>query len=900
LACTATAQNRADIKGIVVDSLTNTPLEFATVAALDMKDSSLVSYTLTIKGGAFALHKLPSDKNLKLVVSFVGFKNFRKVFTLEKGAVVDFGRIALSSKASLHEVTINAEVSPVVMRKDTIEFNAEAFKAPPNAVVEELLKRLPGIQVDMDGTITVNGKKVNKLLIDGKQFFANDPKIASRNLDANLVDKVQVYDDRENDPDHLIPDSKVEKIINLKFKAAIKKSTFGKVRVGAGTEDRFDGGLLYSTFRDTLQVSLIGIGNNLNRTGFSNQDLISQGGFNRSGSDALYNGGVATGGRGYGAIQTVGSGGVNINTDYGKKLKLNFLYFYNYTSDVSKLTAFTQQFLTDTISTSSANSSHNTNNRQNFSALVEWKPDTIFNLRYNPKFSINNSVSGSSGSNNSYTNLLPQLNAGLRTDNNDRNGIQFQQSFSYYRKLHKKGESINITHSLNINPGKGFDYSNSDFISYTTQLPSSNLYRLNNSINNTSDGSLSITYRYPFTKKLTANVALNGNYYQNTGKVMMFNENLQTGQYDGYIDSLSNNLVRRQFTETIKPEVTYQFTKQTGLSLSIGLQWMQTDNMFNRNFADINRNEFYVLPGLRFNTDKFSLDYNESINQPGINQLLPQTMFYSQLYSAVGNPDLKPSRMHNLYFSYYTYKTEKMLNTNVYVSMIGYENSTFTERIVSNQGATIAKPVNKDGMYSMYGGINIGKGFKKMKEWQIKSNSRFNVNFSHDFFQVNNLEGYQNRTYLNFYQQFTLNWKNKFELTPSYNVSPTITSYQNLTYNTLKYVTQSLDVPVLIRMIKHYTIEANYNFNYNPLVSSGFQRSSNLLNIAIARQFQYRDRGEIRLSCYDLFDQNVSSFRGANANSISDYQYQILKRYFLFTYAYRFNTTVTAKTPAKK
>jgi hypothetical protein len=327
---------------------------------------------------------------------------------------------------------------------------------------------------------------------------------------------------------------------------------------------------------------------------------------------------------------------------------------------------------------------------------------------------------------------------------------------------------------------------------------------------------------------------------------------------------------------------------------------VQTDNMFNRNISDIKRKEFFILPGLRFSTNKFSLDYSEYINEPGINELLPQTTFYSQLYSSVGNPDLKASRGHNFYFSYYDYKTEKMLNTNIYASITTYDNSEFSERTVTDQGATISKSVNKDGKYYLYCGINVGKGFKKIKDWQLKLNSRANMNFDHDFFQINNLQGYQNRANISFNQQFTLSRANKFEISPSYSVSPNITTYQNVTYNTLKYITQSLAVPVTFRAIKHYTMEANYTYNYNPLVSAGFQRSSNLLNLAVARQFQYRDRGEIRLSVYDLFDQNISSYRYASGNIVDDYQNQLLKRYFLLTYAYRFNTTITAKTPAKK
>jgi hypothetical protein len=301
------------------------------------------------------------------------------------------------------------------------------------------------------------------------------------------------------------------------------------------------------------------------------------------------------------------------------------------------------------------------------------------------------------------------------------------------------------------------------------------------------------------------------------------------------------------------------------------------------------------LPALRFYNAKLSVNYSSSISQPSINDLLPQTTFYSQLYSSVGNPDLKPTRSHNLNLSYYTYKSEKLINTNIYSGFNLDENSIFTQRTVSSEGATIARPVNKNGRYNTYIGANFGKGFKKFHNWQIRLNSRLSGGLDHNFFQVNNKEGYQNTSYFNFNQQFSINYNNKVDINPSYNLTPNITSYQHLKYSSVKYVTQSLDVPVVIRWPKRIVVEANYTYTYNPLVATGFQRSINLLNLSVARLIQKRDRGEIKLSCYDLLDQNINVYRYATANTTIDAQNQILKRYLLLTYAYRFNKTTIKK-----
>jgi len=896
LACISTsglAQNRANIKGKVVDSTTKETMEFATVAVLNRKDSSLVSYTTTLKTGEFNLHNLPSAVDLKLVISFVGYSNYRKYFRLEKGETVDLGTIKMGSKNGvLSEVKVHGEAVPIMVKKDTIEFSAEAFKTPPNAVVEDLLKRLPGIQIDMDGTITVNGKTIKKLLIDGKQYFANDPRIASKNLDADMIAKVQIYDDRDDDPDHLIPDAKVDKILNLTLKSAIKKSVGGKLHGGYGTRDRYDAGLLYNMFRDTLQISLIGLSNNLNQTGFSQSDLNSLGGFNRSGNVNTIN----AGGRGGGSIQTVTSGGVNINTDYGKKLKVNLLYFYSYTNSNYTSTTFRQQFFGDTtLSSPGASQYIDVANQHTISSLVEANPDTTVRIRYAPKVTFSTDAYNAIGTSNSYNNFFPQLNSSFANTDSHSNNFQFQQSFSYYKRLHRKGETLNITHNLNISPGSGLAYAINNFTSYTAVLPSSNLNRLADSYNNNIDASIGVNYRLPFNKKLTGDVQVNGSYNHNNGRLFDYNLDPATGKYTMYIDSLSHNLVRRQGIEYVRPELTFKLTKQINLIVNATVELMQTYNQFNKNIPDINRFNTYVLPNISYQSPKFSASYNQNINQPSINDLLPYTTFSSQLYSSIGNPNLKPTRTHNLNTNYYTNTAETMVSTSIYINGQYVENSVFRETNVNSQGATLAKPVNKTGSYSLTGGGYLSKGFKKIGQWQTRvSTSVYGSNY-HSFFQVNNSEGFQNSYSISLNQSLYANWNNKFEINPSYNISPSITSYQNLAYNTVNYVTQNLNVPVTLKWIKHTTIESSYIYRYNPLVAAGFQKSINIFNFSLARQIQYRDRGEIKVSVYDLFDQNVSEYRYASGNSVTDQQQKILKRYFLLTYAYRFTSTTTKK-----
>ena len=437
------AQNHAIIKGIVVDSVDKKPLELSTVAIVNVKDTTLIAYTLTKKTGAFELTNLPAEKKIKLVITYTSFRPFIKVFTLKKGEIADLGYIELSKKM-LAEVMIRADRAPITINKDTIEFAAEAFKTRPDAVVEELLKKLPGLQVNGDGSITVNGKTVSKLLIDGKQFFGNNMLIATKNLDADIVSSIQVYDDREDDPDHLISDSKVQKIINLKLKKAIKKSTFGKAFVGAGTRDRYESGGLFNTFRDTLQVSVIGLSNNLNSTAFSDDELYSQGGFDRSGRDNLYNGTISAGGQNWGGgVEKITSGGFNINTDYGKKLKINLLYFYSQKNDVTQTKIVGQQFLNDTTLLTSSNNTSVTNTYSNtLTGLVDWKPDTLNSFHYVPKIVFLNNNAVYDGSGDSYNNFNQHLNDSKNASTNSTLSAQIHQDFYYNKRSKTKKRRI--------------------------------------------------------------------------------------------------------------------------------------------------------------------------------------------------------------------------------------------------------------------------------------------------------------------------------------------------------------------------------------------------------------------------------------------------------------------------
>src|SRR5436190_6495726 len=337
---TSSAQKSGNVKGVVFDTIAKQSVPAATITVLQAKDSSLVTFTMTNSRGEFSLTNVPYG-DYRLLVTHVNYHNVNKYFTInDANKNIDLANIEVSDKNKvLEEVVLMAEAPPVTLIGDTVQYNAGSFKTKPNAVVEDLLKKMPGIKVEKDGTVKAQGQEVKRVLVDGKEFFGTDPKIATKNLPADAVDKVQVYD-KLSDQAQLtgFDDGNSEKTINLKLKKDKKKGMFGKINDGAGTDGRYAGRLNANSFKGARQMSAIGMGNNINAEVFSFMDVLNftvalnqlkNGGsninVNISPDDPLAG---LLGGNNSG-INTTFGGGVNYNNIIGTKTDLQSNYLYS-------------------------------------------------------------------------------------------------------------------------------------------------------------------------------------------------------------------------------------------------------------------------------------------------------------------------------------------------------------------------------------------------------------------------------------------------------------------------------------------------------------------------------------------------------------------------------------------
>ena len=388
LSLVASAQSsRVDIEGVIADTL-EAPLAGASVVLLNAADSSLVSFGTTRSDGVFRLRRVKPG-SYTLQVAFLGFAPYSKPLDVDNEPV-DLGMIVLSTAVSeLDALVITAEYIPMVVKKDTLEYNADAFQMRANANVEDLLRRLPGIQVEQDGSIRAQGEEVEKVLVDGKEFFGNDPRIATQNLPADAVDKVQVYDKQSDMAEFSgIDDGEEAKTINLALKEDSKQGYFGNASGGYGNDEltsRYEGKASVNRFSPTTQTSFIGNLNNVNQQGFSMGDYIGfMGGMMGSGF-SMMNIPMGTGVEDGFSVTT--AAGLNFNHDFGAKTSLQSSYFLNQVNNDQDRLINQQQLLGSSLSSRSTQSSlqqrNTSNHRLNLNVKHEFNEGQDLRLRGN-------------------------------------------------------------------------------------------------------------------------------------------------------------------------------------------------------------------------------------------------------------------------------------------------------------------------------------------------------------------------------------------------------------------------------------------------------------------------------------------------------------------------------------
>jgi hypothetical protein len=899
-----------NISGKVTDSSGRKPLPLTTITIFKAKDTTIVTYRLTNDAGEFKVPGLPFDVPLRLMATYSGYEVFRKDFVVTAAQpTVTFGTIKLSGTSKqLDEVIVTAERPPVIFKKDTIEFNASAFKTLPTALLEDLLKKMPGMVVDENGDITYNGRKANRILVDSKRFFGDDPKMATRNLPSNMVDKVQVMDDKDeiaqnNDGDM----SKIGVVINLTLKKNIKKALFGKLYGGLGTTDRFEVGGIINTFRDTLQMSMLAFANNINRMGFSIQDINSLGGFNRSGFNSMsissFSGGretfaingISFGGGGSGITTSTG-GGFNLNHSPNKDFSFFGQYFYGGTKSDELWQSNTQRFFGDTILYSQNGGtalSHTGSHTLN--AGGNWRKDSLNNLTFSAGLTYNTNDRLGYANGHTDNSKIGAVSANNSTNNNDGNSTAVNYNVSLtHRFAGKKARNISFNHNFNYtrNP---VDNINESINSYT--YPSSGvlvLHQLRATNSPNTNGSFSINYSDRLSPKLTLRFNERIDYTNQAQLVAIYAKHAATGFYDSLNTLQSNDLRREQVRWNNQLTLSYTI-KQVTLNFGGSLLEQWISNQFAKGGSSKQQYSNILFNG-GLNWKRINVNLSSGVNAPFINYLNPVSDNSNPFYIVNGNPDLRPSRSTNfsVFGTIANVKTSVTYNFNMNA---GIENDVIVQALVVNAiGAQVTTPVNMDGAQRINANFNVNKQFKKNPKFIFSGEIGINGNIQHTPMMFNNNASTTNAYGVSPRVRMTFNWNDVVEFNPSANLSIRKNTYSSKQFSSTDYTGQNLQAEFIVRLPKKLVWETNVNYRYTSNLAPGLPKTNVYWNAALTFLMFKEDKGQLKCAVYDILNSNNSVNRFINGNVITDSRTNVLQRYFMLTYSYNIRSLAGQKT----
>ena len=887
------AQN-FQVQGIILDSSAKRTLPYATISLVRAKDSSLVSFARSNEEGGFVLKNIAAGKYL-LSISYVGYQQQWVAFKTGANPTLNLNNIYLEDANKVSTVTVTARRPPVVINGDSIEFNSENFKTVPNAVVEDMLKKMPGIEVDKAGAITVNGKSVTKVFVNGKEFFTGDPKMATKNLPADAVDKIQVYD-RKSDQAMFtgIDDGNEETAINIKTKKDRKQSTFGKINGSAGSPGRFDAQGNINRINNDEQFSLIGTANNTNRQAFSNGDManFSGGGGGRGGGGMtimVNNGGGGTDANSQGVANTYSLGGNYSNVLNDKKMDFNT---NANSSDVERNTitnSFTQNLTPGNLFNRS-NESNNTNRnqQQKIGFTIDNKVSETFSYKYTP--SITNQHNTSLGASSSST-LLPD---GTLTNSSSTNSasvtdaVNISNTLLLRKKFTKKGRTISstITQGYNNSSANSNQYTDQLFYSYGV-IKDSVLDQKSSRKGLTESYSANLVYTEPLGKKslLEFNTFINKNIGSTSKKV--YDKNGINNLYDALNTRLTNEYSSEYTYAGGGMNFRYN-QKKYNFSTGFSLQ----DAMLNGINTSVNskiQHDFKdILPSANFvynfsQTQNFRFNYRTSTNQPSLTQLQPVLDQSNINNQTIGNPDLKRSYTNNINLSYFSTKILAQRNFFALLNAQVINNSIVNYDSILPSRAILSKPVNVNGAYRINGTVNYGFGVK-----QIYSRFNFGLNGGVSN-NISYASGLLNTTLIksigpSFTYTYSLDEVLDINLTARHSYSNTNNAI-NTALNT-NYLTRVYGADVTNYLPFDIVLNQSFNYTINEGRAAGYNTAVPIWNASFSKFFMKNKRAEIKISAFDILDRNVGVSRNVSQNQIVDQSYNVINQYFIIGFTY--------------
>jgi len=892
----AQAQNGGAINGRVINAKDKKPVDYATIAVKSLKDSSIVASGQSNPDGTFSFKNIPAG-NYRVIAAFLGLKTTNKNITVAKAAV-NVGDIAMDDDGlNLNDVNVTAQVPTVVVKKDTLEYDAKSVKVRENAVVEDVLKKLPGVEVAKDGSIKAGGETVTRVKVDGKEFFGSDPLLATKNLPADMVDKIQVIDELSEQAQFTgVDDGSRSKILNITTKSGMKKGYFGNSTVGYGTNDRYDASLNVNKFDNDQQFSFIGQFNNVNKQNFGGGGGQGNGFGGGGGGGRGFSIGGGNSSSGGGGITTTNAAGLNFGDTYKDGTQIQGSYFFNKSSVFNEQTSNTQTLL--------GNSSQNVNNYLNsnsdrtnhrFNFMIDTKLDSTTSIKIQPNVAYTEN-SGLSLQNYVRNNVLvggTTNTIGNQNFTTENSTPVISNNILIRKKFKRRGRTLSLNINTSINDS---DSDNINYILENSTLNGVTTQKLTNQLNDLSSSNLTNTTRVVYTEPLSKTTSLELNYQNginnSTSDRNIFNFNAITGNFDIVDNTYSNHYENQTLTNAAG--VSYTVT-QKKYNWNIGVAGQQT-NRENTNLTTgvvFTQNFINLTPSAQFrynfsNSKRLFVNYRGTTSQPTIDQIQPIPDNTNTQSVILGNPDLKPAFNNTLSVRYNNFAFAKMrffavfLNLTQTFNAFASSQSVITNPTDINYGKIASTYINVDGNYS--GNANIVLGQPILPNNKLNLNATLSGNYSRGTNITSGIDNITNNWSLNNNYRFVTNL-DKLDLTAGIGGTVTRATYSATPNSNTRFFTlnPSFDVSYLFPGNIRLAVDLDYMKNTGR--GEGFNTDFTLVNAYISRQF-FKNRGTFKVAVNDALNQNQGISRTATANTITDLNYNVLKRYYMFSFTY--------------
>ncbi|MFN5460558.1 MAG: outer membrane beta-barrel protein [Bacteroidota bacterium] len=937
---TVFSQEQLFIRGKILDGKDSTGLPSVQILLINQKDTIDLKNTQTDEEGKFYIGEL-SKGNYKFKAIFLGYKTLVKDVEITDKPVF-LRKLTLTPDAQiLKQVDVEAVQIRQEQKGDTTLYNADAFKVNKDATTEDLVKKMPGITIE-NGTVKHQGEDVKKVLIDGKEFFGDDANIALKNIPAEMVDKVQVYD-RASDQGFFsgFDDGNSQKTMNIMTKNNKNNGTFGKAYAGYGIEDdqtgRYQAGANYNMFKGARRVSIVAMSNNINMQNFGSQDLLGlsgsqggqrggmgggMGGMGRGGGGGGNWGGMGGNGNAMnfvvgqqGGISTTHSIGTNYSDVWGKNTLVTASYFYNQTdNDASSglnRVFFTQMGAGQNYNEDKSALSNNGNHR--FNLRFEHFIDSMNSIVFNPRISFQDNQSNNLT--NGVTNFLDTVLSSLESKYNSNNaGYNSNNTLLYRKRFKKYGRtfSAQLGADLNSKTGNADNYSLNKYFSETDSLQK--IDQLSDNTNGGQTYSGSISYTEPignlFGIQLTYNPSINYNF-----------ANKKTYNLDSIsgIHSRTDTLLSNEYNNTIttqKGGISLRY-KTEKMLLGAGVNYQEVVLNGKQDFPFENKvnkpfNNFLPMVTFQYRFSKTSnlrMNYRTMTILPTVNQLQDVVDNSNTLMLSSGNSDLKQNFNHFL-MTRYNY-TNPVNSRSFFFFIMGnwvedyIGNSTFLARkdtlldggILLRQGSQLSKPINISGNRTFRCYTTFSSPIKK-----IKSTANLNLGFSYNDLPglINGRKNIASTTTYNAGLVMASNISEKLDFTITWN------GYYNLVTNTLQtnsnnnYYYHITTTKLNWNFFKSFHLASEINYTYYEGLNNSFNQEFTLWNNSIAYKFLKNNSGEIKLGVYDALRQNNSVGRNVTETFFEDTQTRVLQRYYMLTFTWTYRKFVKKEEDKKK